>query len=181
MHVKPWEGKLAEVEERRGKPKLRVITARPAGKGRPPQRTCPIDFDVIFVEIGRLDCETWYRASRITVNRWLAERGKQRLIRLRADFVKHQRVQARPAQAKVQVAPRRKTKIDPRIARLAAAHLRVRRHGGWMVSPTGQGEWWVGTKRMTPDALVAFASSKGFDVRAANLQVRAEENVGSEA
>jgi hypothetical protein len=44
-------------------------------KGRPPQRKRPDDFDVIFVEQGRVECERWYRASRITVNRWMDEAG----------------------------------------------------------------------------------------------------------
>src|SRR5690242_19228672 len=60
-------------------------------KGRPPLRKCPDDFDVIFVEQGRLGCEAWYRARRDTVTRWLEERGKVKLIRKRADFVAHQR------------------------------------------------------------------------------------------
>jgi hypothetical protein len=33
-------------------------------KGRPPLRKVPGDFDVIFVEHGRLGCEAWYRARR---------------------------------------------------------------------------------------------------------------------
>lgn len=109
---RPWEGKLAEVEEQRARrkpPKLNIIVSNPGLKGRPPQRQCPADFDVIFVEIGRLDCEHWYRARRTTIDRWLAERGKDRLIKARAEYVRFLRsqgkkprgtpsIQVRPAQ-----------------------------------------------------------------------------------
>jgi hypothetical protein len=64
-------------------------------KGRPPLRSCPDDFEVIFVEKGRDGCESWYRARRDTVTRWLSECGKDRLIKARANFVSHQRANGR--------------------------------------------------------------------------------------
>lgn len=153
---------------------------RGQGKGRPPPRRCPDDFDVIFVEIGRLDCENWYRASRRTINRWLEERGKSRLIDLRAAYVRHQRNQA----AKGKVAPKRvepvndNRSIDPDLARLAADYLRIVRNGGWRISQAQAGDWRVGLNVRSAAELVALAERKGFDVAGANLQLRAQRRVG---
>lgn len=165
--AKPWEGRLAEVEEarqRRRQPNLRIIVSQPGAKGRPPQRQCPADFDVIFVEVGRLDCETWYRAGRIMVNRWLEERGKQRLIMERARFVKHLRMQGKKPQGPptIQVATDRRP-VAPELARMAADFLRIRRNGGWMISATGQGDWFVGSCRKSAGDMVTLAECKGFD------------------
>jgi hypothetical protein len=51
-------------------------------------RPCPVDFDETFVAIGRLACEEHFHAGRTTINRWLDERGKDRLIALRAERVR---------------------------------------------------------------------------------------------
>jgi hypothetical protein len=182
--AKPWEGRLAEVEEQRGRkrpPKLRIIVSAPAGKGRPPQRQCPADFDVIFVEIGRLDCESWYRARRTTINRWLEERGKLRLLKLRADFVRHQRLMARQPKPRmpIQVATDSRH-VLPEVAQMAAGFLRVIRNGGWMVSVTPQGDWFVGSIRRSAAEMVSIAEAKGFDVAWANLQVMANRKLGDD-
>jgi hypothetical protein len=51
--------------------------------GRSP-RPCPDDFEQVLVEIGRLACEEHYGVGRVTVNRWLEECGKDRLLKARA-------------------------------------------------------------------------------------------------
>jgi len=152
-------------------------------KGRPPLRQCPDDFDVIFIEVGRLGCEAWYRARRSTINRWLIERGKERLIKLRSDYVRHQRSQGNwltrsscmvehriigPASRSSPVRDRRE--VSPNLARHAAQHLRVIRNGGFIVSPTPQGDWWVGSKRLSAAQMVELACRKGFDRRMVTLQ-----------
>lgn len=180
--ARPWEGKLAEVEEQRQQrkaPRLRIIVSEPGLKGRAPLRQCPADFDVIFVEIGRLDCEAWYRARRTTIDRWLEERGKLRLIRMRADYVKHLRLSGKKAKGTPQI----QVAIDltpphPEVARMAADHLRICRNGGWMVSPTGQGDWFVGSCRKSAGEMVAMAAARGFDLVRANLQVIAPGGLG---
>lgn len=170
------EEALAIAEESRQRPKFRVVSP-PSGKGRPLPRQCPDDFDVIFVEIGRFDCENWYRASRITINRWLEERGKRRLIRLRARFVQHQRDTGKKPRLITRSAPLSdRRRIPFTLARQAAHFLRVVRCGGWVVSPTGEGDWRVGTRRMTAAQMVDFAVAKGFDLRA-NLQCLHAEGV----
>lgn len=147
----------------------------PPLKGRPPLRACPADFDVIFVEQGRLGCEAWYRASRTTVNRWMAERGHKRLIEARAAFVAHQRargewmtrstrlVEVRVRKTQGLQAVRDRRFVNPNLARHAAQHLRIIRNGGFIVSPTPQGDWWVGSRRLSAAQMVDLACSKGFD------------------
>jgi hypothetical protein len=169
MHTKPWEVTLAKADAARSSPCR--MSRQALRKGRPAPRECPADFDVIFVEIGRIDCETWYRASRITINRWLVERGKQRLIRLRADYVSYQRQQARPA-------PKQRILLKPNedrqfiavpLARMAADYLRVIRNGGWRISLTPEGDWRVGCVRRSSGQMLDMAVARGFDVEAAEL------------
>jgi hypothetical protein len=114
------------------------LTSSSTLKGRPPLRQVPDDFDIIFVEQGRDGCEGWYRARKTTVTRWLEERGKVRLIRLRAEYVAHQRANGnwitrstrlvehreigRPSARK---AVRDRRKVPVLVARHAAQHLRI--------------------------------------------------------
>lgn len=177
--TKPWEGRLAQVEECRQRPRSPAQVLAFKGKGKPPPRKCPDDFDIIFVEIGRLDCETWYRASRITVNRWLDERGKERLILARAAFVQRQRVLARPPMPEDRSRPvKDRRRVNINLARRAAQYLRQMRNGGWIISPTPHGDWWVGSKRRTAGELLDMAIARGFDVRRASQQMKAENQVG---
>src|SRR5690348_2978131 len=68
-------------------------------------RQCPDDFEAMFVRLGRLECEEHYHAARLTIDRWLSERDKQRLIKERAEFVKNRRSQnARQAKLKRDIA-----------------------------------------------------------------------------
>jgi hypothetical protein len=158
-------------------------------KGRPPLRACPDDFDVIFVEQGREACEPWYRASRKTVDRWLRERGIERLIKARAAYVAHQRaagqwitrstrmVEAQPVKRTPRlIAIRDRRKIHPTVVRHAAQFLRISRNGAYIISPAQNGDWWLGTKRLSPAQLVDLAVSKGFD-DGASLQAAKQEEV----
>lgn len=153
-----------------------------------PLRPCPEDFDVIFVEQGRLACESWYRCRRTTVDRWLEERGKARLIEQRAAFVASKRKagewltrasslverrEVKPTSVPARVIDRRR--VAPHLARAAARHLRIIRHGGWIVSPVGDGTWRLGTRHVSAAELVDFAERKGFDRKTANLQEQAAE------
>jgi len=53
--------------------------------------------------------------------------------------------------------------VDETLVAAAAQHLRQPSSGGWTVSPTGQGDWRVGTMRKTPAELVEMAERKGFN------------------
>lgn len=144
-------------------------------KGRPAIRKCPDDFDVIFVEQGRDGCVDWYRAHKLTVTRWLEDRGKARLIEARAAFVSHQRkngkwmtrssnlVEVRKSLPTRLEAIRDPRKVNPTLARHAAQHLRIIRHGGFIVSIASNGDWRVGTRLLSAAQLVDFAVAKGFD------------------
>jgi hypothetical protein len=57
----------------------------------PRRRRCPDDFEIVFVEKGRVECEAWYRTSRRTVSRWLKERVKTRLVAERGRFWRYLR------------------------------------------------------------------------------------------
>lgn len=148
-------------------------------KGRPPLRACPDDFDVIFVEQGRLACEGWFRARRSTVDRWLIDRGKQRLIAARAAYVAHQRsrgewmtrstrlVEHHEIRVTIRSQPvRDRRTVSASLARHAAQFLRIVRNGGFIVSPTPGGDWRVGTRVLSPAQIVDLAKSKGFDAAA---------------
>lgn len=140
------------------------------------RRGCPADFDIIFVEQGRLACEEWYRASRVTVNRWLLERGKRRLIEHRAEFVRHQRDAQQPQPSAEVEWPIRPDPLHD-VAKQAADFLRISRYGGWRIT-SAPGGWLVGTVHRTSEELIAMAERQGFD-RAAALQAVAREEVDS--
>lgn len=152
-------------------------------------RPVPDDFEVVFVEQGRVQCEAWYHARRTTINRWLEECGKDRLITKRAAYVKYQRDQgnwltrassliehrevSKPRAPAEIIKDRRR--VAPSLARRAAHYLRCVRHGGWIISQAPDGNWRVGTRLRSPAELVDLAERKGFDRRQANLQIAAEE------
>lgn len=140
----------------------------------PQSRPCPPDFEIVFIEQGRLECEPYFHARRTTVTRWLEECGKKRLLGLRAAFVKNQR-QARKAKAKTTapapLADRRK--VDPKLVALAIHHLQARQNGGWAIVPCKCGNYIVGTVRRSPADVVAMAERKGFNRRRALEQIKA--------
>lgn len=129
----------------------------------------------MFVQIGRVDCEEHYHARRSTIDRWLAECGKQRLIRARAAFVAQQRSKGEWITRQTRLVEHReikrpsaretirdKRKVNVLVARHAAQFLRVVRNGGFIVSPSGDGCWWVGSRRLSAAQMVDFAKGKGF-------------------
>lgn len=177
--MRPIDEQLAKIDATRKRPKLVPV---PDGKGRPPLRKRPDDFEIIFVEIGRIDCEVFYRAARITVDRWLDETGKERLLELRRAFVARQRRQAKEGKPP-RITPT-KPKLDRRkvslcMQRHAAQHLRSVRNGGWIISPTGKGDWWFGSKRISPGMLLDMAVAKGFDAKSARLSCDIDEMNGA--
>lgn len=165
---------------RRETPIMRIIVK----KGKPPARACPPDFDVIFVEQGRLECESWYHARKTTITRWLVERGKERLIAKRAAYVASLRRQGKwitrgtnmterrkvkPQQPRIQT--RKVAKVDPRLAAAAADYLRISRNGGWRISRIVEGQWRVGVSVKTAIEMVGMAERAGFDRRAVAAQI----------
>lgn len=151
-----------------------MATGSEAGLSRQ-SRPCPDDFEVVFIEQGRLECETWYRARRTTITRWLEESGKKRLIAKRAAFVKHQRDLRKGTKLKDQasdpVADRRK--VDHRLAEHAASFLRSVKNGGWAIHARPDGLFVVGTMRRSAAEVVDLAVRKGFNKRRAIEQIKA--------
>lgn len=142
-------------------------------------RPVPPDFEAVFVEIGRFDCEERYHARRDTITNWMVQLGKQRLIDARKAYVANQRARGlwptrSTSLVEKRVSPREmgeilaeaypaEPDIDPTLTRLAAQHLRIIRNGGFKISPTMSGGWIVGLRRMTATELLEIAVSRGFD------------------
>jgi hypothetical protein len=147
---------------------------------------CPDDFEQVFVRIGRQACQEHYRVGRPTINSWLNQRGKERLIRDRAKHVTKKGEESSWAVARygretvdnwraegltrgdvgrmlsaaipVVAGPL----VSETLARSAAQFLRQSRNGGLFVSPTAAGDWWVGLVRKSAAELVEMAKAKGF-------------------
>lgn len=148
-------------------------------------RTPPADFERTFIELGREQCAVHYRCRRSTINAWLEQSGRARLVELRAAHVRAIREQGLAIKnstigpsiiARYQprtINPERIRDdrfVTPALARQAAQFLRCVRNGGWIVSIASNGDWWVGSRRRSPADMVDFAVSKGFDRKSADLQ-----------
>jgi hypothetical protein len=130
----------------------------------------PDDFEAKFIEIGRFACQEHYAVGRTTVNSWLMGLGKERLIALRKESVERKKEARRNRLTRADmrsilnqsfpVVDNRR--VSPTLARHAAQYLRIVRNGGFIVSPTGAGDWRVGTRRVSPAQLVDMAKAKGF-------------------
>lgn len=143
---------------------------------RKQSRDCPADFEAMFVNLGRFDCEEHYRARRDTITRWLVERGKDRLIRARAALVADLRAKGewmtrqtnlighhKINVVSIRMSIRDEREVSDAVARHAARHLQIMRNGGMIVIPTGNGDWWVGSKRLSAAQLLDLARGRGFD------------------
>jgi hypothetical protein len=128
---------------------------------RPIRRQVPSDFEVVFVQIGRLACEEHYRAERDTITRWLGECGKDRLTEKRATFWRWKRKLLSRGRQRKYDAHRRDRTIPHTIVMEASRFLKAEKMG--VVTPSGEGQWQVGTSILEPAELVAFATSLGFD------------------
>lgn len=163
---------------------------RPAHR---PARALPVpaDFETVFVKIGRAECETHYGVARFRIDRWLEEAGKDRLLKARAEHVirlgrnsryaafrygretvDQWRKEAQPSLTRRDmgsILARSFPVDDPRvvsfeIASAAASFLRISRNGGFRISPTGAGDWWVGLRRRSSADLLDMAKERGFEV-----------------
>lgn len=127
---------------------------------RPLRRPCPCDFEMVFVQIGRLACEEHYRAERDTITRWLNECGKDQLIEDRRAFVHWKRRLLR-REGYIHHRKRKNTRPIPHTVVMAAS--RFLSADRLTVAPAGEGQWRVGAAVLEPVEMVAFASSLGFD------------------
>jgi hypothetical protein len=139
-------------------------------------RPCPPDFDEMYVLLGPKGLPEHYQAWNRTIRRWSEERGRDRLKELRnrhlakvneerrAKRVKSVAYRRREAAAKRAAKTVRSAEPMPTAETLrAAAHfLRHPRNGGFMVSPSGLGDWFLGSVRVTPQEIVRRAEARGF-------------------
>jgi hypothetical protein len=149
-----------------------AFTLERLGEAHAERRPVPDEFKVVFREQGRIACETYFNASRITINRWLLQSGKQALIDERARFVKQQRTKAHEATERHEEAGHAADTYLP-VATMAADFLRTNRYGGWRICRHG-GEWIVGTVQRTSEELIVMAERQGFDREAAVTEARQE-------
>ncbi len=150
-----------------------------------PNRRKPDDFEIAFIELGRVQCEVFYRAGRATITRWLEESGKRRLLDQRKKFLKAQRAaevaERRRSRERLAPEPRRPqpgkiappADADDEILHLAARWLQRRAAGGWVVYELPDRWWMVGTIRRTPQEMLDKALAKGFDLDRAQRQIAA--------
>lgn len=124
----------------------------------------PEEFEQMFVRLGRVACETHFRASRRMIDSWLRQIGKSCLIDSRKEIVTRGRQKTRrlPSSQRRMVIVEDSRPASPIIAAAAAHYLRVVRNGGWIVSRTQFGDWRVGMKRLSSHQVIEMAVSKGF-------------------
>jgi hypothetical protein len=134
-------------------------------------RPCPPDFVETYLRIGWDGIEDHYRAHKHTIKRWVQECGGDELKALRREAVRETRRSRAYIRGRVPEPVVDGIEVDPEIVTAAAQHLRHPHSGGWIVSPTGAGDWRIGTMRKSPAELVEMAGRKGFDI-AAVISVR---------
>jgi hypothetical protein len=144
------------------------------GEAHAERRPVPDEFEVVFVEQGRIACEPYFNASRITVTRWLRQCGFKRLRDSRAEFVRHQRSLAK-SQMPLHADDKPST-IDTLlpVARMAARHIQTSRYGRWPLSMREGGGWFVGTAVKSSEELIAMAERQGFDRHGAQVEADRE-------
>jgi hypothetical protein len=139
--------------------------------GRPARDiSCPDDFDARLIDLGRIGCMEHYGVGRLRIDEWLVERGKERLIQERAEMVRKRHEEQHQADRLKELGKllshsfpvEDRRIVSDELASAAAQHLRIRRNGGFLVSPTGAGDWWIGTRRCSAAELVDLAVAKGF-------------------
>lgn len=153
--------------------RLGISALKPAPT-EPQRRPCPDGFDDAYIANGYDECELIFRASPMTIKRWLEERGSERLRKARAEFVAKRRAERRTAPTP---APKPKRKpslvVKPELASAAANHLRAYPHRLVVMRLTDDSqEWYVDTKGRLPAAeMVALAEARGF-VAPADLMMK---------
>lgn len=126
-------------------------------------RPCPPDFVEVYLQIGWDGIEDHFRAHKLVIKRWVAENGGDALKARRRDVVRSKRLSRSCVNGRVPEPVTDGIHVAAEIVTAAAHWLRHPDGGGWMVSPTGRGDWRVGTMRKTPAEIVEMAVRNGFD------------------
>lgn len=139
---------------------------------RKPRRSIPADLEQRYLELGLKGCVEHYGAWNRTVRGWLEMIGRDRLRARRLELLKARRRKAeaerininalRQAEARRRIVTSTEPMPSPETIRDAAHFLRTPKGGRNLVCPSGQGDWFVGSVRVTPQDLVRRAKAKGF-------------------
>lgn len=137
-------------------------------------------FEKVFIEQGRVACESWFGIGRNRVNRWLEEAGKDGLIEERRKFIKAKRANDRnrelrelpskPEPAQIDD-PR---KIDPKLADMACRFLQGKDGGRWVCYRCDDNpeHFTVGVLRFSAAQMLDKAKARGFDEARALHQIK---------
>lgn len=130
---------------------------------RPHQvRACPIDFADVFIRGGWAAIRAEFGLHWTTERRCLEEAGGEILKRKRREHL----AKVRRLRVSTQ---HRHTKPEPQAialpdaaVRAAIEFLRGPQGGAWLITATGQGDFWFGATRLTGPEIVEKAKRKGF-------------------
>jgi hypothetical protein len=148
----------------------------------PNQRTSqpPADLAERYLELGLKGCAEHYRAWNRTVRRWLEQVGREQLRAQRMARLMQQRTidaerrrqsrstpyAKRMALRQAEARRRRVCSAEPmppaEVISAAAHFLRTPCGGRNVVCPSGHGDWFIGTVRVTAQDLLRRAKAKGF-------------------
>lgn len=154
-----------------------MLMERPVAESSP-----PADLIERYLDLGHKGCADHFNVHHSTARRWLNEVLTPELIEQRMAIVRQRqhdgltryrlmlRRQAnyRSRQAMSRTEARRRAvcasepKPDAETIRAAAHYLRTPMGGRHVVCPSGHGDWFVGSVRVTPQDLVRRAKAKGF-------------------
>jgi len=155
-----------------------AVAKRIRGKFASSLRPIPDDFEVLFVEIGRLACEENYGVGDNTITRWLKEAGEERLKRLREDYVRQRDRDARlRLLATGRVHLRRKGEVPHLSAEIVAAAARFVCHARVLSVASSRDRPRVDIFPRTATELIDLAERLGFDVETATLKETTQSGV----
>lgn len=142
---------------------------------RPHQvRSCPVDFADVFVRGGWAAIRSEFGLHWTTERRCVEEAGGELLKKRRREYLASVRrlrpsVQHRHAKAEPQVMT-----TPTAEERAAIDFMRGPRGGAWLITATGQGDYFFGATRLTGAEIVEKAKRKGFVPIAADHLLPAE-------
>ena len=142
----------------------------------------PADLIERYLDLGHKGCADHYEVHHSTCRRWLDQVLTPELRAQRLAIVKQRQIEglaryrlmmrrqasyrARQAVAKAEARRRAVCANEPMptddVLRSAAHYLRTPIGGRHVVCPSGHGDWFVGSVRVTPQDLVRRARARGF-------------------
>lgn len=129
---------------------------------RPHQvRACPANFADVFIRGGWAAVRTEFGLNVKTEKRCLEEAGGDDLRRRRREYLASVR-RLRQSIQHVHEEPE-PVQVTTEEVRAAISFLRSREGGGWLITATGRGDYYLGATRAAGEDLVERAKRKGFN------------------